>query len=107
MGQLKTKLVPTWANLGQLGQLGANMDVAKPEKSVFRLDGSTIFTKLYVSSWKHLGNPSGMPWEVLGTPWVDVWGGLGDALGGCGDTENPWEAFGDPWESSAESLGTP
>ena len=32
--------------------------------------------------WKALE----MPWEVFGTPWVDVWEGLGGALVGLGDT---------------------
>ena len=32
--------------------------------------------------WKALG----MPREDLGTPSVDVWGSLEDALGGLGDT---------------------
>ena len=32
--------------------------------------------------WKALESPR----EVLGTPWVDVWGGLGGALVGLGDT---------------------
>ena len=93
MGQLKANLVPTWANLGQLGQLGANMDVAKPEKLAFRLDGNTIFTKLRVSLWERLGRrrgrlgrpggrlgePFGEPWGRLGRPWGTPGGAMGDA----------------------------
>ena len=41
MGQLGTNLGPTWANMAPLGQFGANMDLAKPEKLAFRFDGST------------------------------------------------------------------
>ena len=39
--------------------------------------------------WKALE----MPWEVLGTPWVDVWGGLGRSF---------WEDL--PWKILLEDL---
>ena len=80
-------MAPTWANMDQLGQLRANMDVAKPEKLAFRLDGNTIFTKLHVSPWDRLGSPWGTPWGTLGTPWGAIRGALG----------TPWEALGTPW----------
>ena len=65
---------------------------AKPEKIMFRFDESMIFTKLYVAPWevptagKHpenvffltkvgtLRKALGMPWQVLGAPWVDCLG---------------------------------
>ena len=79
MGQLKANLVPTWANLNQLGQLGANMVVAKPEKLTFRLDGTTIFTKLLVSLFERLGRPRGRLgklWGRLERPFGEAWGCL-------------------------------
>ena len=51
---------PTWGQHGPTranwGQHGANMDRAKPEKTAFRFDGSTIFTKLHVSLQGSLGS---------------------------------------------------
>ena len=106
MQQLGINLGPTRANIGAWGQLGVNMYLAKPEKLMFRLDGSTIFTKLYVSPsvdtlWKALE----MPWEVLGTPWVDVWGGLGDALEALGDTLE--DLLGGPWKNLGRTSWKP
>ena len=43
MQQLKVNLGPTRANMVARGQLGVNMYLGKPEKLVFRLDGSMIF----------------------------------------------------------------
>ena len=43
MQQLGVNLWPTRANMVARGQLGVNMYFAKPEKLVFRLDGSNIF----------------------------------------------------------------
>ena len=43
MQQLGINLGPTQANIVAWGQLVVNMYLAKPEKLVFRLDGSTIF----------------------------------------------------------------
>ena len=43
MQQLGVDLKPTPANMVARGQLGVNMYLAKPAKSVFRLDGSMIF----------------------------------------------------------------
>ena len=37
MGQLGVNLGPTWANMAALGQLGAIMCLAKPEKLMFRI----------------------------------------------------------------------
>ena len=51
MQQVGVNLGPTRANMVARGQLGANMYFGKPEKLVFRLDGSTIFTKLHFSPW--------------------------------------------------------
>ena len=82
MQQLGVNLGPTRANMVARGQLGVNMYLGKPEKLVFRLDGSTIFTKLYVSPWTRFGRP----WDALG--------GLGDALGGR--LERSWGRLGRP-----------
>ena len=62
MQELGVNLGPTRANMVARGQLGVNMYLGKPEKLVFRLDGSTIFTKLYVSPWTRFGRP----WRRLG-----------------------------------------
>ena len=80
MQQLGVNLGPIWANMVARGQLGVNMYLGKPEKLVFRLDGNTIFTKLYVSPWTRFGRPWGclgrsrarLGWtsgKALGTPW--------------------------------------
>ena len=83
MQELGVYLGQTRANMVAWGQLGVNMYLGKPEKLVFRLDGSTIFTKLYVSQWTRFGRPwrglgrsrralggrQGKPWGRLGRPW--------------------------------------
>ena len=84
MQQLGVNLGPTWANMVARGQLGVNMYLGKPEKLVFRLDGSTIFTKLYVSPWTRFGRP----WGCLGRSWARLGWTSGEALG------TPWEALG-------------
>ena len=87
MQELGVNFGPTRANIVARGQLGVNMYLGKPEKSVFRLDGSTIFTKLYVSPWTRFGRPwrglgrsrhalggrLGRPWGRLGRPWGPSW----------------------------------
>ena len=83
--------------MAALGQLGANMCLAKSEKLVFRLDGSSIFSEIARVTVDTLWKALGMPWEVLGTPWVDVWGGLGDALRGLRDTLE--DLLGGPWKN--------
>ena len=82
MQQLGVNLGPTRANMVARGQLGVNMYLGKPEKLVFRLDGSTIFTKLYVSPWTRFGRP----WRCLGR--------FGHALGGR--LGRPWGRLGRP-----------
>jgi len=82
MQQLGVNLGPTWANMVARGQLGLNMYLGKPEKLVFRLDGNTIFTKLYVSPWTRFGRP----WRRLGR--------FGHALGGR--LGRPWGRLGRP-----------
>ena len=81
----------TWgqlgANMAPLGQLGANMSLAKPEKLMFRLDRRTLLTKLYVSPWTRFGRP----WGCLGRSWVRLGWTSGEALG------TPWKALGTPW----------
>merc|ERR1712078_285589 len=70
------------------GQLGINMYFAKPEKSAFRLDGSTIFTKLYISPWTRFGRPwgcLGRSWGRLGRPWGHLGGPSWRTL------EKPWK----------------
>ena len=61
---------PTWGQHGPTranwGQHGANMDRAKPEKTAFRLDGGTFFTKLG-KPWEALGSPSEAPESLLGS----------------------------------------
>ena len=93
MQQLGINLGPTRANIVAWGQLGVNMYLAKPEKLVFRLDGSTIFTKLYVSPWTRFRRP----WGCLGRSRARLGWTSGEALG------TPWEALGTPWEA----LGAP
>ena len=95
MQQLGINLGPTRANIVAWGQLGVNMYLAKPEKLVFRLDGSTIFTKLYVSPWTRFGRP----WGCLGRSWARLGWTSGEALG------TPWEALGTPWRIFLEDLG--
>ena len=87
MQQLGVNLWPTRANMVVWAQLGVYMYFAKPEKLVFRLDGSTIFTKLYVSPWTHFRRPRG----CLGRSWARLGWTSGEALG------TPWEALGTPW----------
>ena len=95
MQQLGVNLGPTRANMVARGQLGVNMYLGKPEKLVFRLDGSTIFTKLYVSPWTRFGRP----WGCLGRSWARLGWTSGEALG------TPWEALGTPWRIFLEDLG--
>ena len=77
MGHLGVNLGPTWANMATPGQLGANMYFAKPLQLVFRFDGSTIFTKLYLSPWERFGRP----WGCLGRSWAPLGWTSGEALG--------------------------
>ena len=93
--QLRINLGPTRANMVARGQLEVNMCLAKPEKSVFRLDGSTMITKLYVSPWTRFGRP----WGCLGKSWARLGWTSGEALG------TPWEALGTPWRIFLEELG--
>ena len=109
MQELGINLDPTRANMVARGQLGVNMYLGKPEKLVFRLDGSTIFTKLYVSPWTRFGRPwrglgrsrhalggrLGRPWGRLGRPWGTL---VEDLLGG------PWKNLG---RTSWKSLQNP
>ena len=95
MQQLGVNLWPTRANMVARAQLGVNMYLAKPEKLVFRLDGSMIFTKLYVSPWTRFGRPCG----CLGKSWARLLWTSGEALG------TPWEALGTPWRIFLEDLG--
>ena len=95
MQQLGVNLGPTWANMVARGQLGVNMYLAKPEKLVFRLDGSTIFTKLYVSPWTRFGRP----WGCLGRSWGRLGWTSGEVLG------TTWEASGTPGRTFLEDLG--
>ena len=95
MQQLGINLGPTRANTVAWGQLGVNMYFAKPEQLVFRLDGSTIFTKLYVSPWTRFGRP----WGCLGRSWARLGWTSGEALGA------PWEALGTPWRTFLQNLG--
>ena len=94
--QRGANLEPTWDCMGQLGHLRANMDVAKPEKLAFRLDGSTIFTNCTFhhgnalealrgrvgKPWGRPGEPFGQPWGRLGRPWGTPGRAMGDANGG-------------------------
>ena len=95
MQELGVNLGPTRANMVVWAQLGVYMYFAKPEKLVFRLDGSTIFTKLYVSPWTHFRRPRG----CLGRSWARLGWTSGEALG------TPWEALGTPWRIFLEYLG--
>ena len=95
MQQLGVNLGPTWANMVARGQLGLNMYLGKPEKLVFRLDGNTIFTKLYVSPWTRFGRP----WRRLGRFGHALGGRLGRPWGRLG---RPW---GSPWRIFLEDLG--
>ena len=95
MQQLGVDLGPTRAIMVARGQLGVTMYLAKPAKLVFRLDGNTIFTKLYVSPWTRVGRP----WGCLGRSWVRLGWTSGEALG------TPWKALGTPWRSFLEDLG--
>ena len=80
MGLLGVNLGPTW---GQHALTGANVVLAKPEKSVFRLDGNTIFRYEH-QAWSSQANPTrkaknefpgrsdlhfGMPLDALGDAW--------------------------------------
>ena len=122
MGQLGStwsQLGPACANRGQLeanlGTNWSNLDLAEHQKSVFRLDGNTIFAKLLFpggnalgdlleglvnaleglpGARKRLGGPAGRPWGRLGKPW----GRLG----------RPWEHLAGPsWKTLGFSLGEP
>ena len=95
MQQLGVNLGPTRANMVARGQLGVNMYLGKPEKLVFRLDGSTIFTKLYVSPWTRFGRP----WGCLGRSWGRLGWTSGEVLG------TTWEALGTPGRTFLEDLG--
>ena len=95
MQQFGINLGPTRADMVARGQLGVNMHLAKPEKLVFRLNGSTIFMKLYVSLWTRFGRP----WGCLGRSWARLGWMSGEALG------MPWEALGTPWRIFSEDLG--
>ena len=83
MQELGVNLGPTRANMVARGQLGVNMYLGKPEKLVFRLDGNTIFMKLYVSPWTRFGRP----WRGLGRSRHALGGRLG----------RPWGHLGRPW----------
>ena len=84
MQELGVNLGPTRANMVARGPLGVNMYFAKPEKLVFRFDGSTVlrnstfhrgpaleglrdaFGSLGHALGGRLGRPWGTPWEALG-----------------------------------------
>ena len=84
MQQLGVNLGPTRANMVARGHCGVNMYIGKPEILVFRLDGSTIFTKFYVSPWTRFGRP----WGCLGRSWARLGWTSGETLG------TPWKALG-------------
>ena len=98
MQQLGVNLGPTRANMVARGQLGVNMYLGKPEKLVFRLDGSTIFTKLYVSPWTRFGRP----WRGLGRSRHVLGGRLGKPWGRLG---RPWGHLGGPSWRTLEKPG--
>ena len=95
MQELGVNLGPTQANMVARAQLGINMYLAKPEKLAFRLDGSTIFTKLYLSPWTRFGRPCG----CLGRSRERLGRVSGEALG------TPWESLGTTWRTFLEDLG--
>ena len=95
MQQHGVNLGPARANMVARGHLGVNMHLAKPEKLMFRLDGSMIFPKLYASPWTRFGRP----WGCLGRSWARLGWTSGEALG------TPWEALGAPWRIFLEDLG--
>ena len=75
MQQHGVNLGPTRANMAARGQLEAGMYLAnvspRREHDFYEIIRFTVDT---------LCKALGVPWEVLGTPWVDVWGSLGEAF---------------------------
>ena len=103
MQELGVHLGPTRANMVARGQLRVNMYLGKPEKLVFRLDGSTIFTKLYVSPWTRFGRPwrgLGRSRHALGGRLGRPWGRLGRLWGHLGGPS--WRTMEKPWKNLLE-----
>ena len=103
MQEIGANLGPTRANMVARGQLGVNMYLGKPEKFVFCFDGSTIFTKLYVSPWTRFGRPLrgfGRSRHALGGRLGRPWGRLGRPWGHLGGPS--WRTLEKPWKNSLE-----
>ena len=104
-GSTWSQLGPACANRGQLeanlGTNWSNLDLTEHQKSVFRLDGNTIFAKLLFPGGNALGDLlEGLVNALEGLP------GARKRLGG--PAGRPWGRLGRPsWRTFLEYLGKP